>query len=161
PEGFLLTRARAEAEQRIESLQGLLSEFTDETQVNRLHEAAVTAGQAVAVATRERERVRGLRQEAEAELLQRRESSADAYYATFEPRRNCPLPQCPFNPGNWTNGTADPEREHRIAELVAVLARHDRQIAELDEQLPTFQEQHADAETRYVQERRQREQNID
>lgn len=159
--GFFVPRAREVAEQRIESLQGLLTEFTDETEVNRLHEAAVATGQAVAVATRDLERLHGLRREADAELRQRRESTATDYYATFEPRRNCPLAECPFKPANQTGASIDPEREGRIAELVAVLARHDQQIAELDEQLPTLRQQHADAESRYVHERRRREQNID
>jgi hypothetical protein len=160
-DGFFVPRAREVAEQRIASLHGLLTEFTDETHVTQLHEAAVTTGQAFAVATQDLERIRGLQREADGELRQRRESTVTAYYANFEPRRNCPLAECPFNPDNRPDSPADPEREGRIAELVAVLARHDRQIEDLEEQLPALRQQHADAESRYVHERRRREQNID
>jgi hypothetical protein len=161
PEQFFVTRARQQAEQRIQSLEGLLTEFTDEAQVDCLHGEAVATGQAVAVASQELERERGLRDAGELELRQRRESSPDDYYRTFEPRRNCPQDQCPFNPANWSDTTADPERERHIAELEAVLARHDRQIEALEEQLPILTQRHAEAELRFVTERRHREQNID
>jgi hypothetical protein len=137
-----------------------LTDFTDDTQVSRFHDEAVRAAQALAVATRDLERLRGLRDETNAELRQRRESTVEDYYATFDPRRNCPLPQCPFRPENRTDGMADPEREARIAELEAILARHNGAITEVNEQLPSLRQQHSEAESRYVQERRRREGNI-
>jgi hypothetical protein len=160
PDGFFSARAREVAEERIQSLEGLLTDFTDDARVSQLHDEAVSAAQPAAVAVRELEGLRGLRQEAEGELRQRRESSTADYYASFEPRRNCPLPECPFKPENREDGLVDPEREARIAELESVLARHDRQIAELNEQLPALRHQHAAAEARYVAERRRRESNI-
>ncbi len=160
PGDFFSARAREAAEQRIQSLEALLTDFTDDTLVSRLHDEAVRAAQAVALVTRDLERLCGIRQEAEGELRQRRDSSEADYRATFEPRWNCPLPECPFKPANRRNGMADPEREVRITDLEGVLVRHNEQIAELEEQLPSLRQQHAEAEARYVLDRRRREGNI-
>jgi hypothetical protein len=160
PDGFFAPRATTIAEQRIESLERLLTDFTDDTQVSRFHDDAVRAAQALAVVTRDLERLRALRDETNSELRQRRESSVEDYYATFDPRRNCPLAECPFRPENRANGIPDPERQARIAELESVLARYDRGITEVNEQLPSVRQQHSEAESRYIQERRRREGNI-
>src|SRR5262249_20008797 len=96
PDGFFAPRASEVAEQRIQSLERLLTDFSDDTEASRFHDEAVRAAQALAVATRDLERLRALHDQTDGELSQRRESSVEDYFATFDPRRNCPLPECAF-----------------------------------------------------------------
>ncbi len=162
PQGFFAASGRAHANDKIQSLERLLSEFRDESQLNRLHEEAVLAAQAVGEVESDLRHVRGLRQVAEGELQQRRESSVQDYYARFEPLRTCPLglPECPFNPANRLEGTPDPERETRIAQLAADVARYDEQLGELEAFVAGARRQHTEAEQRFLNERRASERNI-
>lgn len=163
PAGDLFARRAGETvDGQIQSLQRLLAEFTEDAQVEQLREEVVRAAQAVAVAEDRLTRLRGLRQATEGELRQRRESSGDKYYAVFDPHRTCPLARadCPYHPANRTAGVTDPEREHRIAELEAVLARQDQELAVLAEQVPAWCQERRQVEARYAREHRSRQQNI-
>ncbi len=160
--GLLTQRAQETVESQIQSLQRLLTEFTEDITAENLREAVVRAAQAVAVAEDRLERAQALRETTEAELRQRTDSSREDYYATFDPGRTCPLDRtdCALHPANRTTGLPDPHLDACIAELRAMLKRHTEEIGQLERQLPELRRQRREAEDQHAEERKRRQQNI-
>jgi hypothetical protein len=124
-------RAREVIDEHVGRLQGLAADFAEGPQAAELHDEAVRAAVAVAVAENELARLRALRQEA-AELRQPGTG------------QTCPLHKadCPLHTAARPEG------------LDAILAQYDEQVRELEVRCRALRRRHTQAESRHAAGRR-------
>jgi hypothetical protein len=127
-------RAREAIDEQVRRLRGGLAE---QQTLARLHEDAVRAAQAVAVAESELARLRALRQSAGEGAQARRKLAKDSPACPLE-RADCPL----------------------AAQPGASLARVEETVLELETRCRALREAHARAEAEYEQERQRRQDDV-